>query len=84
MLLYRAKKYGPGWVGEWMDGRAGLRIAYSNKKDCHQDWNCSLLLTVPKASVLLTDIYIYLRNTVNKIRKNAVSIQNTHYGVNKF
>ena len=39
-LLFRAKKYGPiwmdGWMGRWvvgwMDGRAGLRIAYSNQK----------------------------------------------------
>ena len=28
-----AKKYGPGWVGGWMDGRAGLRIAHSNQKN---------------------------------------------------
>ena len=32
MLLFVQKKYGPGWMGGWMDGRAGLRIAYSNKK----------------------------------------------------
>ena len=26
------KKSGAGWVGGWMGGRAGLRIAYSNQK----------------------------------------------------
>ena len=47
-LLFCSKKYGPGWmggwVGGWMDGwidgwmggwvggRAGLKLAYSNKK----------------------------------------------------
>ena len=41
---FSAKKYGPVWIGGWMDGwmggwmdrwiggRAGLRIAYSNQK----------------------------------------------------
>ena len=35
MLLFCAKKHGircDEWVGGWMDGRAGLKIAYSNKK----------------------------------------------------
>ena len=39
-LLFCAKKYGTGWmdgqIGRWMDGwadgRAGLKIAYSNQK----------------------------------------------------
>ena len=26
-----------GWVGGWMDGKAGLRIAYSNQKPCWKD-----------------------------------------------
>ena len=26
------KKYGIGWVSGWKDGKAGLRIAYSNQK----------------------------------------------------
>ena len=30
--FFRAKKYGPGWMGDWMDVKVGLRIAYSNKK----------------------------------------------------
>ena len=29
---FYAKKYGTGWMDEWMDGRAGLRTAYSNQK----------------------------------------------------
>ena len=48
-LLFRAEKYGTGWMGGWMDGwvdgwvdgRAGLRIAYSNQKFIlEQDKNC--------------------------------------------
>ena len=35
--MFRAKKYGTGWVvgwmGGWMEAEAGLRIAYSNQKD---------------------------------------------------
>ena len=41
LLLFRAKKYGPGWVDGWVGGRAGLRIAYSNQK---QNKSKSLLL----------------------------------------
>ena len=29
---FSCKKNGIGWMGGWMDVRAGLRIAYSNKK----------------------------------------------------
>ena len=32
-FIFCAKKSGAGWMGGWMDGRAGLRIAYSNEKD---------------------------------------------------
>ena len=32
-----AKKYGPGWVDGWVYGSAGLRIAYSNKKNDRSD-----------------------------------------------
>ena len=28
---YCAKKYGLGWMGGWVGGRTGLRIAYSNQ-----------------------------------------------------
>ena len=27
-----------GWVGGWMDGRAGLRIAYSNQEKSGAVW----------------------------------------------
>ena len=27
-----------GWVGGWMDGKAGLRIAYSNQKSLVTKW----------------------------------------------
>ena len=35
--LIKNKNYGGGWVNRWVDGRAVLRIAYSNQKmncDC--------------------------------------------------
>ena len=30
-LLFCAKKYGPEWMDGWVDGKAGLRITYSNQ-----------------------------------------------------
>ena len=32
MLIFVQKKSGAGWIGGWVDGRAGLRIAYSNQQ----------------------------------------------------
>ena len=29
--FFCAKKYGPGWMDGWVDGGAGLSIAYSNQ-----------------------------------------------------
>ena len=37
-LPFWAKKYGPGWMGGWIGGKAGLRIAYSNQK--FATWIC--------------------------------------------
>ena len=48
-----------------------------------QHYQSILQPTGASLATRLNHRYIYFRYTLNKIRKNPVSIQNTHYGVNK-
>jgi hypothetical protein len=34
-----------GWMGGWMEGKAGLRIAYSNQKSSHTNVWCQNFIT---------------------------------------
>ena len=76
----------------WEDAKRGNKWWNENKKVLQYFYACHSNIAFGHFDYMrffltlhiLNHRYIYFRYTLNKIRKNAVSIQNTHYEVNKF
>ena len=43
-----------GWMNGWVDGRAGLRIAYSNQKESYFYFECDWI--IPAESPIITPL----------------------------